>query len=294
MAYIQDQSTMPWYQNQNQLIGNPQSVPPLGSNDFGIQNPQLGYDGSGIANQGNYGPSVDVSQGATHDFNPTLGLSREAWRDQYQGLGNVSPQAADAWLRSHGAQQQAGKGDTWQTPYGDMLDLQIGRGAANANGGNISTAWTPSSGGSSNGSVMGNGGAPQGFDMQQFINALSGGQPMATGMPVQQGAVPYNQYAGQQQGVSNYFQQPQNQMQTTGQTNGTLLGTTMSNQPVQQNNPMATPRQATYNSKAPTFSWMKTSNQNNPLGAPSTYNQQKDTQTSTNPLPNNNMMGGSF
>lgn len=70
--------------------------------------------------------------------------SREDWRDQWMSRGQMSPQDADNWLRTHGAQQQQGgeKAGRWVTPHGEALDLQIGRGGAMATGGKITPGWT--------------------------------------------------------------------------------------------------------------------------------------------------------
>lgn len=278
-------------------------------------NPQTGqYEPLSLSSsdqEATYGPSPSIPfspsppvQQATHDFDPNTGLSREAWRDQFMGLGSISPQAADQWLRSHGGNQMSGKGDIWQTPYGDTLDLQIGRGAANANGGNIMPAWTSTAGGNqsngssfsgNNNSVMQNGGADFGALLQQLL-----GQPglrFANGQQqiMNQGAQPYNQYSqGNQPSQSNYF----GGMQTTGQTDGTLLGTRMSSvpgnfnqQPQAQGNSSfggVTKPEYSWNGKAPSMNKPMSS----PMGSPSFFNQQNDTQTSTKPLPDNNMTIG--
>lgn len=178
---------------------------------------------TGIMGGGSFGPSSGAVpvQAATHDFDPNTGLSREAWRDQFMGLGSVSPQAADQWLRSHNATQLGGKGDIWNTPYGDTLDLQIGRGAANANGGSITPAWTQVNslpGSQSNGSVLNNAGSG---NLLQALMQLLGSQSPQNNQTMSNGAAPYNPYAGQKQGVSSYF----SNMNPTGQSDGTLLGT---------------------------------------------------------------------
>lgn len=267
-------------------------------------NPQSGqYEPLSLSSDNQYGPSPAVTdappvQQVSHDFDPNTGLSREAWRDQFMGLGSISPQAADQWLKSHGGNQLGGKGDIWQTPYGDTLDLQIGRGAANANGGNIMPAWTQTNGGQSSGSnfqgggsVMQNGGADFGALLQQLFNQP--GLRFANGQQQITGAQPYNQYAGNQQGVSNYF----GGMQTSGQTDGTLLGTKMSSVPGNFNQqPQAQGNSSFGGVTKPEYSWMNGKGPSNPMkntmGAPSFFNEKNDTQTSTKPLPDNNMTIG--
>lgn len=69
-------------------------------------------------------------------------MNREQWRDAWMGAGQMSPQDADKWLSSHGAQQLGEKAGVWRTPSGDVLDLQIGRGGAKATGGKITPGWT--------------------------------------------------------------------------------------------------------------------------------------------------------
>ena len=70
-------------------------------------------------------------------------MNREQWRDAWMGAGQMSPDEADKWLSSHGAQQLGEKAGVWRTPSGDVLDLQIGRGGAKATGGKITPGWTP-------------------------------------------------------------------------------------------------------------------------------------------------------
>lgn len=85
------------------------------------------------------------------------GQSRDQWRDAWMGRGAMTPEEADAYLNANGAKQVNGKNGSWTTPFGDTLDLQIGRGAAVANGGKIMPGWTGQGGG---GSGAGGAGAP--------------------------------------------------------------------------------------------------------------------------------------
>lgn len=120
----------------------------------------------------------------------------------------------------------------------------------------------------------------------------------------QTGAQPYNPYAprtnnGNATGTaSNYFQQ--NNVAPTGQTDGTLLGTTVGsigNGRTPSNGGVVGPSNQPQAPK-PRYSWNGQSgfgqsgpfNQQSPMGAPSFYGNQ---QRQNNPLPQNNM-GGSF
>jgi hypothetical protein len=88
------------------------------------------------------GPSPDVVE---QQQQPQQ--TREQWRDAWMGAGQMSPDDADKWLSSHGAQQLGEKAGVWRTPSGDVLDLQIGRGGAKATGGKITPGWTQVGGG---------------------------------------------------------------------------------------------------------------------------------------------------
>lgn len=218
-------------------------------------------------------PTQPPSQMATHDFDPNTGLSREAWRDQFMGLGNISPQAADEWLRAHGGQQLAGKGDVWNTPYGDTLDLQIGRGVANANGGTIRPGWTTVNsmgGGQSNGSIMQAAGNPGLMAILQMLSGSNQQQQQPTGQ------MPYNPYAGMKQQTSNYFGNASQPVQT----NGTLLGTSYGPSATAVGNNM----QQGMNQSRPAV-MRKPSGV---MGTPTNY-QQRNEQFNSKPIPNNNL-----
>lgn len=75
---------------------------------------------------------------------PAPQMDRNAFRDAWMSAGQMSPQDADNWMRSHGATPVAGgeKAGRWQVPGGDVLDTQIGRGHAMASGGMITPGWT--------------------------------------------------------------------------------------------------------------------------------------------------------
>lgn len=89
-------------------------------------------------------PSSPANVGHDGTYN---GMSREQWRDAWMGLGSLTPQAADQWLASHGATQVNANNGTWTTPFGETLDLQIGRSGALANGGMIRAGWGGGGGG---------------------------------------------------------------------------------------------------------------------------------------------------
>lgn len=213
------------------------------------------------------------NSGATHDFNPNTGLSREAYRDAWMGSGVSNINQMQDWLSKNGGTILSGNG-TVQTPYGDILDM----GTAFRTG-NGTPGWTPVnsiSGSQSNGSIMQNAGS--GNLLQQLLAALGGNfapNPNGQHLMNQQSAQPYNPYAGLKQGISSMFQ-PQS-------TNGTLLGTSVapSNQtaPTTPNNFTATPQKDRY-------SWMPMGK--TPMGAPSFYGNKSEGQTMTKPLPANN------
>lgn len=103
------------------------------------------------------------------------GMNREQWRDTVMGWGSLAPGEADRRLREMGATEQNSKNGTWLTPFGESYDLQIGRSAARANGGNVQMAWTPS-GGAAGGSGASGGGSGSG-------SGGSGGTTLWSGDP---------------------------------------------------------------------------------------------------------------
>jgi len=138
-------------------------------------------------------------------------MTREKWRDAWMSKGPMTPQQADEWLRANGATQMAGgeKAGRWRTPYGDELDLQIGRGAALASGGTIMPGWTPAGGGGGapgGGGPVGGGGGGFGGAVAVSRSTYTPGQlpntPLQTYNPAQ-----ISQFSGPQQGDANRRQQ---------------------------------------------------------------------------------------
>src|SRR5436190_1116088 len=109
---------------------------------------------------GGIGPSPEVVQ---QQQQPQPQMNREQWRDAWMGAGQMSPEDADKWLSSHGAQQLGEKAGVWRTPSGDVLDLQSGRGGAKATGGKITPGWTQ----------VGGGGYEQSSPMQPSPNGMN-------------------------------------------------------------------------------------------------------------------------
>jgi hypothetical protein len=226
---------------------------------------------------------------------PAPQLSREQWRDQWMGSGQMTPQEAERRLTEMGGTRLSESG-VWRTPFGEELDLEIGRKAAMAglNGGLITPGWTALNGPTNPGGQQVNGNA--GF-LQQLFASLGGGQGNMGNTMERMGAQPYNQYAGKQQSTSNLF----GNMQPTGQSDGTLLGTAFSKMaaPVsslaqsvnQQENPAPSGETSNW-TRQPSRKGMwgsfssstgNESNQNQPMGAPSFYGK------SEGYLPANNM-----
>ncbi len=146
--------------------------------------------------------------------------TRDQWRDAWMGAGGMTPQAADDWLRSHGATEVNSKNGTWTTPYGDTLDLQIGRGAALANGGMITPGWTPTGGG---GGVPGGGGGGGGGVFGGMAGA--GGNVLSGSFggfnPYKAGTLPTTPLPTYRAGVAPQFQAP-NDYGIEGKTAGII------------------------------------------------------------------------
>jgi hypothetical protein len=109
----------------------------------GILPPTYGGSGSYAAQQPAVAPLAPVAPSYAnvgHDGNYN-GMTREQWRDAWMRQGQLTPQAADSWLRSNGAQQVNAANGTWSTPFGETYDMQIGRKAALASGGTVTAGW---------------------------------------------------------------------------------------------------------------------------------------------------------
>ena len=141
-------------------------------------------------------------------------MTREQFRDEWMSAGQMTPQAADDWMRAHGATQAAGgeKAGRWNVPGGGMLDTQIGRGGAVASGGMITPGWTPVGGGGGSapgGGVLQTGGgfmAPGGDGSAANFAVYKPGQLPTAGLSTYTpGAL--NQFGGVDQGEANKLQQ---------------------------------------------------------------------------------------
>jgi hypothetical protein len=257
------------------MIQDPYSQFGSGYGDLSLPSQQL----PGFSPQAQTGGIISGAANAT-----APSMNREQWRDAWMGLGQMTPQQSEEWLRNNGAQRITESG-VWQTPHGEQLDLEIGRKAALAgmNGGMITPGWTSIANPTNPGGQQVNGQGPFGGFLSQLFSSL-GGQNQ------NQGAQPYNQYAGKQQSTSNLF----GGMQPTGQSDGTLLGTSFSRQSsdpsAQAANPAPEGNTANWTRQAPKKSWdmfssstSSESNNNQPMGAPSYYGK------SEGYLPANNM-----
>lgn len=125
---------------------NPTNRPP------GVDNMPVVRDGSPFPAA--MASAAPQSNNVGHDGNYN-GMNREQWRDAWMGQGSMATPAADAWLQSHGATKLSDNG-TYMTPYGEVLDLQIG-----AKSGTTRAGWTDTGGGGGN---AGSGGAGSGFN----------------------------------------------------------------------------------------------------------------------------------
>lgn len=204
-----------------------------------------------------YGPS----SGATHDFNPATGLSREQYRDAWMSSGVNTIQGQQDWMAKNGGQVLSGNGMS-MTPYGDMLDMQIG-----ARTGNGQPGWTNT--GAGGGNPNSNFNQQQNFEMtgaQQATNTAPGNQPnqlqnqqpqqnyagsnlqnqMNSGMNSvqnnQMGASPYqfqSQQPMQQQNAYGW-NQPSGMSSGIGMNNG--MNMPMNDRPLQNNQSYAAPQ----------------------------------------------------
>lgn len=100
----------------------PTPTPPMPTKPGGIEKP---------VDPG--GPMTNVNVGHDGSYN---GQNREQWRDEFMGQGSMSTGDMTNWLKQHGATQLSGNG-TFQTPFGENLDLEIG-----ARSGQAQPGWT--------------------------------------------------------------------------------------------------------------------------------------------------------
>lgn len=248
---------------------------------------------------------------SAHDFNPATGLSREQYRDNWMSSGISNMNDLKGWLSQNGGQALADNG-TVMTPYGDTLDMgtafRTGQGTP---------GWTPvNSGGQANGSqysggggnsVLGNAGSGNILQALMQIVQSQGPNPyQGDAHLMNTGAMPYDPHANNNPSMSNYFGGaspsqyrpnvywgPNGGPSPTGQTDGTMLGTSFSSMnqaPMAQNNNMS----QGMNQPSPDFQRTNGTGglekQQTPMGAPSFY-QNRNESFANKPLPNNNLQG---
>lgn len=228
---------------------------------------------------------------SAHDFNPATGLSREQYRDNWMSSGISNMNDLKNWLSQNGGQALSDNG-TVMTPYGDTLDM----GTAFRTG-NGSAGWTPvnsmmpQANGSQfnpqqqqNNSVLGNAGSGNIFQSLMGLIQNGFGAQMFN-----QGAQPYDPHSSEAHNtginpngnVSNYWSQ---KPIPTGQTDGTMLGTSFQSAPTQNNMTQG------MNQPSPMYKQNNMTNQQTPMGSPSFY-QNRNENFSNKPLPQNNLMG---
>lgn len=253
--------------------------------DYSTQPDQVYGPSTGVFNPGNVsgpiqnqntgvvGPTNQPQQSAIGNFTSQPSVDQI---NQYYASRGVAPQgnSAQYWaskfpeLAARGRELQPGTDGTWY--FNKFLSN-----AEEFTGGPAQTAMA----------------------MWGTTNPTAANDPSFGPRNMNQGAQPYNPYApksnnGNASGqASAYFNN--HNVQPTGQTDGTLLGTTMTGGMNQNTGINGGAMAKQQQPPKPRYSWLgtgaQTNQSSNPMGAPSFYNQQKQ----QNPLPQNNM-GGSF
>lgn len=85
-------------------------------------------------------PAFDAGQQVGHDGKTSEGLTREQYRDAWQGSGAKSIADLNSFIAAHGGKMLAGNG-TVMTPFGEQIDMLINAKGSAAGHGNASAGW---------------------------------------------------------------------------------------------------------------------------------------------------------